>query len=305
MNRRKFLRRTSAVGALGLAGCTGAGNPQDGGDGSDGGDGGAGGDNTTPSDTPTETQTPPPTVTDYDIRTLDSRCQSGDETVSINKGDSTVTISGVLTASNPCHEAMLNAVSYTGDSDTLRVNVGVESTDEVCVDCVGAIEYEATVEFADGLPASVTVSHQGEIIEPGDGDSGTASGSDAPTLVESSLEVAGVSNSASETTADVSFDEAESKVFVTGTIEGNNGCKTARLGRVKYNHSDDRLSVDVETVDRENAGTCTQQLVYIDYAATIEFEGGIPGSASVSHNGNGVVSAGYDSASASAPDDQS
>jgi hypothetical protein len=302
MNRRKFLRRTSALGVLGLAGCTGAGNDEP--SGTDGGSGGAGGESS-PTATPTETQTPPPTVTDYDIRTVDSRCKSEDERASVHKSESAVTIMGMITASNPCYEAVLNAVDYTIASDTLRVDVGVERTDDPCADCVGAVEYEATVNFADGPPGSVTVSHGGERIEAGDIESGKPAEVDAPMLVESSLSVTNVSNSVGETTADATFDTENDVVTATGTIEGSDGCKTAELASADYDPSEDSLTVDVETVDREDAGTCTQALVYIDYEATFEFEGGVPKSVAVQHDGRGVMSAAHSSASASAPDDQS
>lgn len=301
MNRRTFLRRTGAVGILGLAGCTGAGDSNDPGD--DGGTGGSGsgGDGATP----TETQTPPPTVTDYEIRTVDSGCKSDDVTVSVHKTESAVTISGTITASNPCYDPVLNAVSYNIGSDTLRVDVGVESTDEACADCVGAIEYEATVEFADGPPGTVTVSHEGDVVEASDGTTETPTASERTTYVDSSLTVTDVTSSATETTADVAFNEDDSTVVVTGTIQGSDGCKTAALKRVTYNRSDDRLLVHVETVDREGAQSCTEALVYIDYEATIRFEGGIPSQISVSHDDRHVLSGAYGSASASAPDDQS
>jgi len=300
MNRRKFLRRTSAVGVLGLAGCTGSGNDDP--SGTDGGSGGAGGESS-PTTTPTETQTPPPTVTDYDIRTVETGCRTEDERASVHKGDSAVTITGMITASNPCYEAVLNAVTYSIQSDTLQVDVGVERTGEVCADCVGAVEYEATINFADGPPGSVAVSHGGDRIETGDIESGKPA--DAPMLVESSLSVTNVTSTQRKTTADATFDEDENKVFVTGTIEGSDGCKTATLASADYDPSADSLTVDVETVDREDAGTCTQALVYIDYEVTVTFEGGVPKSITVQHDGRGVMSGAHGSASASAPDDQS
>jgi hypothetical protein len=302
MNRRTLLRRSAALGVLGLAGCTSDAN--DGNDGEDGpSSGGSGGTDTpteTPTETPTDTSTPAPTVTDYSIRTFETGCKSEDERAAVHKSESEVTITGLITASNPCFEAVLNAVDYTIESDTLRVDVGVERTDDVCADCVGAIEYEATVEFADGPPGSVTVSHDGDRIDAGDIESGSPGA--APTLVESSLSVTNVASTERERTADAEFNPDAGTVVVTGTIQGENGCKTAALGSASYDPGEDQLFVDVVTEDREDAGTCTQQLVYIDYEATFSFERGVASSVSVSHNGQGVMGAAYGSASASGPD---
>ena len=103
--------------------------------------------------------------------------------------------------------------------------------------------------------------------------------------------------------ADAAFDEDGSTVTVTGTIVGSNGCMTADLGSANYDGDADQLDVNVVTKEREDSGMCTQPLVGIDYEAAFSFDGGIPSSVSVSHDGDGVMSAGYGSSSASAPDD--
>ena len=77
---------------------------------------------------------------------------------------------------------------------------------------------------------------------------------------------------------------------------------TADLGSASYDAETDRLDVNVVTMEREDSGMCTQQLVGIEYKATVSFENGIPSGVSVSHDGDGVMSAGYGSSSASAPD---
>ncbi|MFC7132630.1 MULTISPECIES: hypothetical protein [Salinibaculum] len=289
MDRRRFLQQTGALGALAVAGCTSAGD--DGG----GDDGGAG-----DSPTPTPTATPTPlVVTDQSIETVQSGCGSGAETVSVDTddGDGVVVIEGRLTTPNPCHVATLKSVAYDADSDTLRVDVGAESTGDVCIECVGAVEYRATVAFDGGTPSTVTVTHRGESVPRGET-------GERPLLTDASLTVTDVSGSIAQTTADAEFDAAAGTVVVTGTIEGNNGCKTATLGDVSYDPAGDELSVDVQTTDRADVDedtACTQALVYIDYEATFTFDGGIPGSVSVSHDGRGVMSAGHDSATASAP----
>jgi hypothetical protein len=299
MERRQFLRRTTAVGALGLAGCISDENDDPSGTG-----GADGGDGDTPTETapPTEMPTATPetvSVADRSIETVDSGCHSGGESghsVQESEDSQTVTISGTIVTPTPCYEATFETLEYDADADTLTVVVGSDPDDSgACIECVGAVDYEATVSFEGGLPGSVDVSHDEPSPEGGE--------ADGPSLRESSLSVIDVSESSSRTTADVEFDEDDNAVIVTGTIEGSDGCKTAALGRVKYNQSDDHLTVDVVTENREDAGdACTDAIVYIDYEATVSFEDEIPSNVSVQHDGQGVMSAAYGSSSASAPD---
>ena len=103
------------------------------------------------------------------IETVGTECAGADaETASADRAGETLSLSGVLPASNPCHEAVLVDVSL-GDG-TLSVRVDVESTLEeggVCVECVGAVTYEATVDLpADATVRRVVVDHEtGETIE--------------------------------------------------------------------------------------------------------------------------------------------
>ena len=78
-----------------------------------------------------------------------------------SQSDDTVTVDGSLVASTPCHEAYIDSVGY--DSGTLSLTVGVESNtdpDELCVECLAEIEYEATVDVAEDVTVrSVSVDH--------------------------------------------------------------------------------------------------------------------------------------------------
>ena len=84
-----------------------------------------------------------------------------DRETEFSQSDDTVTVDGSLVASTPCHEAYIDSVGY--DSGTLSLTVGVESNtdpDELCVECLAEIEYEATVEVAEDVTVqSVSVSH--------------------------------------------------------------------------------------------------------------------------------------------------
>lgn len=290
MNRRTFLRRSSALGALTLAGCI-ADDDTNG---------------TNSGDTPTPDEPTSPEVVGSSIERTGKGCASaehGQASASMNDSEMTVSFSGRIITATPCYSPTLESVEYDAESDTLTITVGAEQKDKVCVDCVGEVQFSGTVEFEGGLPGDVTIVHDGETLTAG---SGSAEGSEeTPTLQASSFSVIDISSSSPEHTADASFNPDEETVVVTGTIVGSNGCMTADVGDVNYDAESDQLSVDVVTTKRDDAGdVCTQQLVAIDYEATFSFDGRIPSSVSVSHDGQGVMSAGYGSSSASAPDSE-
>jgi hypothetical protein len=79
--------------------------------------------------------------------------------IEISFGASTVRIKGIAETPTPCYEAVVDSVAVTDGE--LRVEVGFETDgSEACVECIGAVTYEATVELdtTDGIDA-VTVTH--------------------------------------------------------------------------------------------------------------------------------------------------
>ncbi len=140
------------------------------------------------------------------------------------------------------------------------------------------------------------------------GDGGGSDGGSTPTatpnpvtMQDTTFEVTGRGGASDQQgSADVEFDTADDRLVVTGTIVGSDGCKTAALGDVKYDTEADELRVNVVTKDEEGSEDkmCTQALVDIDYELVVRFDGGIPKSASVSHNGQGVTSGAHGEASA-------
>lgn len=97
------------------------------------------------------------------IETIDTACADGseDESVSVDRTDTGVRITGVRPAPNPCHTATIAEV--TEEDDRLTVVINVESTlsgDEVCVECVGAIRYEVAIRGdAPADISEITVDH--------------------------------------------------------------------------------------------------------------------------------------------------
>ena len=75
-------------------------------------------------------------------------------------------------------------------------------------------------------------------------------------------------------------------VVVEGCITGRNGCMVAALESAAYDAEADELSVRVETEDEsEPDEMCTQALVHRGYTVTVEFENGLPGTTTVTHDG--------------------
>lgn len=79
----------------------------------------------------------------------------------------------------------------------------------------------------------------------------------------------------------------DNAVTVTGVIQGNNGCYTARLAAIEF--QEDTLSVRVESYEDRDEGTvCSQAVVSLEYEAVITLADGLPGSVHVYHNGEQV-----------------
>ena len=346
MQRRTVLRRTAALGAVLVAGCTAGETPGEGtdqgsgdgggdgdgsgdgdgggdrggnGDGDGGGDGGEG-DTSSPTDSPTPA---PVTVADHSITTTGANCASGEDgsvSVTIDRDAGRVRVSGALSTPTPCHRATLSAVDYDPGTETLALDVVAASTEDVCVDCVGRVEYEATVDLAGGVPTSVAVTHGGKPVRRADGGTGEGPGSEssgcgdgdgdgdsngadsALAVTGSSLEVTGADSPFGpddSPAVDVVFDDDAPAVVVTGTVLASNGCETAMLDGVRYDGEADTLAVnvDAEVPPEKEDAMCTQALRGVRYRASVEFAGGLPGTVEVSHEGEGVATAGHGGAS--------
>lgn len=96
------------------------------------------------------------------------------------------------------------------------------------------------------------------------------------------------SSHSGEESASITF--GDGTVVATGTIRGNNGCYTARLGDVTMEN--DSLVVGIESFeDAEEDMGCTAATIYIEYEATVEISGDRPSSVRVDHNGEPVTTA--------------
>lgn len=273
MKRRTLLRGTGALVAGGLAGCIG-------------GNGGGGG----------GTNTPAPSVANT---TTSTDVTSGG--CSIERGyatrDGQVLVFTSESVSELCRRLVVEQATYDPDADRLSLSTRSERPSGACAQALGTACHTVTVSFDPSLPDISEVRVNGQSLPEVAMDGGSA-----PSLHDSSLTVTDITESEQPLTAEVSFDSETNTVTIDGVIQGSDGCATAALGDVSYDASSDTLSVDVVTQPREGSEdrACTAALVYISYEATIEFDDGLPGEVTISHDGDPVASGGYESASATA-----
>lgn len=109
---------------------------------------------------------PGPEVAGESLTLRGGECGSGGE-ASVAFSDEAVEITGTVRAPNPCYDLALAPVELRGAEDhedgTDDVLVVTVTTDgqkaEMCTDCIGAIGYEATVQFEHEYPNNVRVVH--------------------------------------------------------------------------------------------------------------------------------------------------
>ena len=143
-------------------------------------------------------------------------------------------------------------------------------------------------ETDDGVGDENDESEEDKEVKEGDGnnENGDEGGGNEETRHETRFEVLGVDESEAAESATVEFEDRT--ITVVGTVVGNNGCYTARLGGTTIEEG--TLVVRVESYeDADEDEVCTQALVGIDYESVIEFDGEPPAVVRVEHNGETVA----------------
>jgi len=190
MRRRDFVTAASALAIGTVAGCIAEGNGN-----LPGGD--------TPTDetdtddpASSQSESPPPSegdvqsnVLDHRIETVETSCMSQDSTgIDVSFEEAAVAIAGIAQTPTPCYEARIDSAAVS--EGELRVEVAFEKAEGVCVECVGALAYEATVDVdtTDGIDTATVTHGDGETRftenrggddpspSPGDGPARTPSG---------------------------------------------------------------------------------------------------------------------------------
>lgn len=73
--------------------------------------------------------------------------------------DASVSIDGSVATPNPCYELSFDSLASQDDGETLVVDVAADSSDDVCVQCLGSVDYEASVAFESVSPTQVVLAH--------------------------------------------------------------------------------------------------------------------------------------------------
>ncbi len=160
--KRRTLLAGAAASAAAVAGCVERGIP--GGEPVDGGT-----DNETDDETTDgETTDGEVSVADAQFEARDASCgtETNEASVARETAESRVVVEGTISAPDPCHTATLGEVTYDAAADEVRVPVSTEERPDadVCTQCIAEIEYRAVVAFRGGLPATVVVSHDDEVV---------------------------------------------------------------------------------------------------------------------------------------------
>jgi len=76
----------------------------------------------------------------------------------------------------------------------------------------------------------------------------------------------------------------ENTVSIDGTVV-DGACDVTELGSVEYDAEDGTATVNILTRPEEGVEMCTMEIVGVEYKATIGFEGDLPETVNVVHNG--------------------
>lgn len=101
----------------------------------------------------------PTSVASTDIETIRTDCGSEDD-AEVRPRAATLQIAGTVPAPTPCHLATVESAEMVEGTLSLEIGVTPDEDAEVCEECVGEIQYAATVEL-DGPPLveEVRVAH--------------------------------------------------------------------------------------------------------------------------------------------------
>ncbi|MFW6376439.1 MAG: hypothetical protein ACOC0F_00535 [archaeon] len=109
----------------------------------------------------TEIACPGAAIDEESFAAEDGRCASGtDSSATVTFEGESVVVDGTFITPTPCYELRLATAAYDANDDALEVVIAAKSTEETCVQCIGAIDYEASVRFEHELPGQVVVKHR-------------------------------------------------------------------------------------------------------------------------------------------------
>ncbi|WP_267642683.1 hypothetical protein [Haloarchaeobius amylolyticus] len=104
---------------------------------------------------------PAPEITATSLGAGEGDCASRDtSTATVSFTDDGVDIEGTLVTGDPCYEVSVGDIGYNPKTDELRVTLTTQPGDGSCMNCVGAVPFQASAGLKHDLPAHVVVRHQ-------------------------------------------------------------------------------------------------------------------------------------------------
>lgn len=102
----------------------------------------------------------PPGVSGTTLDASDGECASDlEHEARVSFSDGAVTVDGRVRTPTPCYRLAVQDASYGDDGETLTVELAATAEDGACVECVGSVPYDATVDCHTAYPGRVVVAH--------------------------------------------------------------------------------------------------------------------------------------------------
>jgi len=104
---------------------------------------------------------PGPEVAGTDLTVSDRGCASKDASgATVSFADEAVTVDGSIVTATPCRKLAIETANVDEKTEQLTIAIGTSPSDGVCQQCIGAVEYEASIAFEHDLPSEVVVEHR-------------------------------------------------------------------------------------------------------------------------------------------------
>jgi hypothetical protein len=247
LTRRKVLLSTAAIGAAGLAGCVGDSDSDGNGDAA--GNGNGSGNDTDDDGTENGTDSTENNGIDHPdvaLETVGAGCAEGDsDSVEIESDNESITVTGITPAPTQCHEAVLQEATFEESSFTLVIDVRDVSGEEMCAQCTGELEYEASLTPENAADISEgTVRHVRGGTHAVAWDSVTEDPEQELAVTDARIETVDSDCLGATTEGRGSLSVRDGGVTVDGAVQAPNPCHEAVLAGTSL--ADDRLSVDVD-----------------------------------------------------------
>ncbi|MFQ3293832.1 MAG: hypothetical protein ACI8VE_000898 [Natrialbaceae archaeon] len=104
---------------------------------------------------------PDPEVTGTDLTVTDRRCgSSAGQAATVSFDGEQVIVDGTIATATPCRIVEVESADYSEKPDRVTVGIETSPSDEVCQQCLGTVQYAATIDFEHDMPDEVVVEHR-------------------------------------------------------------------------------------------------------------------------------------------------